>query len=93
MRRYQNESPHEAVALAYRERRREVRFAGMLFRRMGFRLNSTRLDRLAVRIGFNGGDWHAAARREAMYTLHLALCPDRNAWRGKHWREPFTLGL
>ena len=86
-------SPHDAVAIAYRERRREERFPAMLFRRIGFRVTSTRLDRLAMRIGFNGGDWHAAARREAMYILNLALCPDRNIWRGRHWREPFTLGL
>lgn len=83
----------EAMALAYRERQREVRFAAMLFRSMGFRLTRTTVDRLAVRIGFNGGDWHAAARREAMYRLHLALCPDRTIWRGKYWRERFTLGL
>jgi len=65
----------------------------MLFRRMGFRLTSTRLDRLAMRIGLNGGDWHAAARREAIYTLHLAMCPDRTIWRGKYWREHFSIGL
>lgn len=83
---------HEAAALAYRERRKEVRFAAMLYRRMGFRLTPTRIHRLAMCIGFNGGDWHAAARREAIYNLHLALCPDRNAWRGRHWRERFALG-
>ena len=86
-------SPHEAVALAYRDRRRQVRFAAMLFRSMGFRLDRTRLDRLAMRIGFHGGDWHAAARREAMYLVHLALCPHRTIWRGRYWREPFMLGL
>lgn len=83
----------EAMALAYRERQREVRFAVMLYRSMGFRVTRTGVDRLAVRIGFNDGGWHAAARREAMYRLHLALCPDRNAWRGKYWGERFTIGL
>ncbi|MCW5712305.1 hypothetical protein [Shinella sp.] len=82
-----------AMKLAYRERRREVRFAAMLYRSMGFHLTRADVDRLAVQIGFNGGDWHAAARREAMYRLHLALCPDRNAWRGKYWNERFTIGL
>lgn len=86
-------SPHEAVALAYRERHRQVRLAAMLFRSMGFRLDRFILNRLAMRIGFNGGDWHAAARREAIHVLHLALCPNRGIWRGKGWREPFTIGL
>lgn len=86
-------SPHEAASLAYRECGAEVRFAAMLFRSMGFRLTSARLDRLAMRIGFDGGDWHAAARREATHILHLALCPDRNIWRGRCWRETFTIGL
>ena len=58
-------SPHEAVALAYRDRRRQVRFAAMLFRSMGFRLDRTRLDRLAMGIGFYGGEWHAADILEA----------------------------
>ncbi len=86
-------SPHAAITLAYRERAREVRFAAMLFRSMGFRLDRARLNRLAMRIGMNGGDWHAAARREAIHVLHLALCPDRTVWRGKYWREHFTLGV
>ncbi|MGF7007934.1 hypothetical protein [Shinella sumterensis] len=86
-------SPHEAVALAYSARQRQVRLAAMLFRSMGFQLNRSSLNRLAMRIGYNGGDWHAAARREAIYVLHLALCPNRTIWRGKGWREPFTIGL
>lgn len=84
---------HQAIALAYRERRREVRFAAMLYRSMGFRLTRSTVDRLAMRVGLNDGDWHAAARREAMYALHLALCPNRTVWRGRYWRERFTIGL
>lgn len=86
-------TPHEAISLAYRERAREVRLAAMLFQSMGFRLDRVSLDRLAMRIGFNDGDWHAAARREAIHILHLALCPNRTVWRGRYWREPFSIGL
>lgn len=83
---------HETVRFIKTVYRRELRYAIWKFKRFGFRIDRVTIDRLAFRLGCNDLDWKAAARREAIYRLHLALDVDRTIFRHPWYFPGDTIG-